>query len=50
MAKDKAYKQAEKKLAEALKSRATELDLSNEYNAPDEKKLEAAVKSLLKGK
>ena len=34
-----AYYEAEKKIQEAQKSGATELDLSNEYNAPDEKKL-----------
>jgi Leucine-rich repeat (LRR) protein/GTPase SAR1 family protein len=39
MAKDKAYLEAEKKIQEALQSGATELDLSNDYDTPDEKKL-----------
>ena len=39
MAKDAAYREAERKIEEARKSGATELDLSNKYDAPDEKKL-----------
>jgi hypothetical protein len=39
MARDKAYKEAEEKIQQALKSGATELDLSNEYGTHDEKKL-----------
>ncbi|MBI3168253.1 MAG: leucine-rich repeat domain-containing protein, partial [Chloroflexi bacterium] len=48
MPHDEAYKQAEKKIEEALKSGATELNLSNEYNAPDEKKLTELPESLWK--
>ncbi len=46
MPHDQPYLQAEKKIEEALKSGATELDLSNEYNAPDEKKLTELPESI----
>src|SRR5258706_1060190 len=46
MAKDKPYLEAEKKIEEALKSGATGLDLSNEYDTPDEKKLTELPESI----
>jgi internalin A len=46
MPKDEAYQQAEQKIQQALKSGATELDLSNEYDAPDEKKLTELPESI----
>ena len=48
MPKNQAYLEAEKKIAEALQSGATELDLSNKYDAPDEKKLTELPDSLWK--
>ena len=39
MARDKAYRKAEKKIEQARRSGATELDLSAKYDAPDNKKL-----------
>ena len=46
MARDQAYLEAEKKIQQALTSRATELDLSNKYDAPDEKKLTELPESI----
>ena len=48
MPKDQAYQQAEQKIAEALTSRATELDLSQKYNAKDSEKLTELPESLWK--
>jgi len=46
MPRDEAYKQAEQKIGQALQSGATTLDLSNEYDAPDEKKLTELPESI----
>jgi len=46
MAHDEAYRLAEKKIEEALKSGATELDLGQKYNAKDEEKLTKLPDSL----
>ncbi len=48
MPKDQAYLEAEKKIQQALQSGATELDLSNKYDTPDEKKLTELPESLWK--
>lgn len=46
MPKDQAYLEAEKKIAEALKSGATELVLGGDYKTPDEEKLSELPVSL----
>src|SRR3990172_12138536 len=46
MPKSQPYLEAEKKIQQVLQSGATELDLSNEYNAPDEKKLTELPESI----
>lgn len=46
MPKDAAYQLAEQKIAAALKTGATELDLSNNFDAPDEKKLTELPESI----
>jgi Leucine-rich repeat (LRR) protein len=46
MAKDAAYREAEKKIQEALESGATELDLSGTYSTFDEEKLSELPDSL----
>ena len=46
MARDKAYRKAEKKIEEALSSEATELDLSVKWDAEDDEKLTELPESL----
>ncbi len=46
MAQDKAYREAEAKIAEALRTGATELDLSHRYDAKDSEKLTELPESL----
>ena len=46
MARDKAYKKAEKKIEEALRTGATELDLSCSYDAKDSERLTELPESL----
>ena len=46
MASDKAFKKAEKKIEEALRSGATERDLSCDYDAEDSEKLTELPASL----
>ncbi len=46
MPKSQSYLEAEKKIKQALQSGATELDLSNKYDAPDEKKLTELPESI----
>jgi len=46
MAKDQAYLLAEKKIEEARRSGATELDPSNKHDAPDEVKLTELPESI----
>ena len=48
MPKSKPYLEAEQKIQQALQSGATELDLSNDYNTPDEKKLTELPDSIWK--